>query len=147
MNDKESMKKDNAFWKPEAGDIYYLTHSNPCQHEWHNTSEENMYYDIGLVHRTRDEAKEDFEIKKCTTLWKKLSDSSGENENKWDKINRHYFIIYDFLEKSIRIDTRRVFAYEGIYFATEESLEHAIKLIGEEKVKKYILGIEEDDSK
>lgn len=127
-------------WKPVEGETTYVIWANGCIHETRqlNMSLDALYYQ-GNVFATREEAKFESHRRKILKRWEDMSAESGEAENKWNDKNKHW---YCYCEGST-IKTHWVLCHrsENTYYATRESLENAIAEIGEENVKKYILGV------
>lgn len=136
--------KDPDIFKPKKGEDYYpLSPHLLLEVECRCDAIDDFYFDIGGVYRTKEEATEDFEKRKLQTLWKRLSIYYGENENPWDGNHNHYNIFYNYVLKLFEIKIYKSVRGEGIYFPTEKSIKEAMHIIGEDKVKKYILGVED----
>ena len=142
---EKSSKKTSKMWKPELGDQFYIILSNGdvFKQAWDGGPNDEHFYLIGNIFRTKEEAKEEVERIKLLTQWKQLSIESGEDENPWGKNSRHYFAYYSYNSSSISFDFAECCRSNRIYFPSMESLKKAIQIVGYENVKKYILGIEE----
>ena len=58
----------------------------------------------------------------------------------------NYYFTYDHEYKNLRFDLKFLIQCQGaIYFDTEELCEQAINEAGEENIKKYLFGVDEDD--
>lgn len=130
-------------WRPECGECYYYINAcgAVCASRWTEVGLDNECYDIGNVFRTKEEAAEEVKRRKILAKWKRLSIESGEASNEWNKKNEHWFVF--FLYNKIEVTFGIAIKSEATYFQTKESILNAIEDIGEENVKKYILGIKE----
>lgn len=145
----EIIERSNApereAWKPKTGDVYYLlsTDGGIAKNTVYSLYDERAYA-MGNAFPTREEAEFERERRKFLKKWKDLSNESGEAKNEWDGKNRHWFCHYYVTEnKIINDDCICCYKDECTYFATKESLERAIIALGEENVKRYILGVKE----
>lgn len=141
---EKSQEKKSKVWKPESGEKYFtLTgRGEVIDLYWFSGSEDIDRFEIGNVFPTREVAEEEVTCRKMLTKWKRLSIESGEDENPWNNINGHWTVCYNYYAKEI--DSSAVFQnckYEEVYFSTKDSLLTAIKELGEDNVKRYILGV------
>ena len=141
---KASEGKESKIWKPKDGQGYYtIFNGEICNYYWNGVSFDEQAFAVGDVFLTREEAVEELERRKILTQWKRLSVEAGEEENPWDANNCHWYVFYKSNLKEIDIDFYSEFNLGIVYFPSLESLENAIQIIGEENVKKYILGVKE----
>lgn len=95
----------------------------------------------GYVKHTEEEVK--FQFERDAVLYE-LSKFAEPEDKAWDDINLfHYYIQYDNLKKRIAINWNRYCKSNNIYFASREDAEKAIQAVGEERIKRFYLGVEE----
>lgn len=142
---EKANKTNKKYWKPRNGEEYFSI--GICDNVLHQVWKEDCFdrssFEIGNVFKTKDEAEEEIKRRKILAKWKQLSVESGEEDNPWDSNNGHHLVSFNVKEKLLRRSEVYNIHYCGIYFKTAKSLEDAIKEIGEENVKKYILGVKE----
>ena len=133
-------------WKPKDGEKIYLMRPNGtiCSAVYHciETCGDRIY-DLGNLFPTEEAVKEEAKRRQILKRWKDLSIESGETENHWDCKSQHWFISCRVSSKQITYYSTAYEYYEGVFFASKESAEAAVKEIGEDNVKKYILNIKE----
>ena len=108
---------------------------------WYDVSADNYLYSIGEVFKTAEEADEEEKRRKILIQWKRLSIEAGEEENEWNRKNKHFCVMYDLVDKALRIEYRFSSSNGSSYFPSMKSIKNAIEIVGEENVKKYILGV------
>ena len=139
-------KPKSKVWKPEDEQIVYriLADGEITTFKYFA---QNGYciniYNIGNIFPTPEAAKEELKRRKILKRWKDLSIESGEEENPWDGRHNHWYISYGISTKRLVCYSCANEYYEGSFFASKESLQAAVKEIGEDNVKKYILNIKE----
>lgn len=134
---EEQVKEEQEF--PRIGDKYwYLGDTGEMLYEnWDNVSFEEDRLGIGNVFKTEDEAK--FAKKKLKVEAELRKYSRGFEVNK-----ANYLIVCD--TRIGELDTLFMDRYDvqgAIYFESKEEGQQAIEKVGEERIKKYIFGVEE----
>ena len=142
---EKSSKKTSKMWKPELGDQFYIILSNGdvFKQAWDGGPNDEHFYLIGNIFRTKEEAKEEVERIKLLTQWKHLSVEAGEDENPWDSDKRHWYVYYDYGLKILDMSFNDTFNSGKVYLPSVKSLKNAIETVGEENVKRYVLGVKE----
>lgn len=142
---KRLAEKKKPYWVPEKGETYFLIDEYGCIDYTQNDEKDgdDFTISIGNCFKTKEEAKEAITRLQMQTKWKRLSLEAGEAENPWDKKHGHWYLFYDSTTSIILIYNNVYLRNDSISFPTKESLEAAIDELGEENVKKYILGVEE----
>lgn len=138
--------KDETQW-PSQGDKYYYidNDSEILTGQWDTINDIPSRVDarrrnIGNIFKTREEAEFEIERLKVLNQLKSLSD----DDQKWNQKNSHYHIAYELCFDKLSIwDSSCVKSLHEYYFKSKESAENAIKIIGEDKLKKYVFGVEE----
>lgn len=139
--------KSNKRWRGKREDIYYSISGCGdiikyiecgCDH-----SEQS--YKLGNYFKTKEEATF-ARNKQC--IYQKLKDYALEHNTEeivWNSYNQSkWCIVYDDCRKELKcfwvISTQDI---NQIYFTSEKIARDAIKVIGEDKIKKYLFGVEE----
>lgn len=99
--------------------------------------------ELGLWFPTREEAEEEITRLKMLTKWKHLSIEAGEADNPWDGKRWHWTVAWDSVDRSFYYQRYGCTVYATTFFPTVKSLKAAIAELGEDNVKKYILGVKE----
>lgn len=144
-NKEENKKKEvNKRWKPEIDENYFriLVNGHVSLDIWKNDHTDNDVYNLRNVFKTREEAEFEVERKKIMAELQNYADdhNSPDFDIYSDEI---YWISYD-------VDEGDLFPYEGGYalpvntilFSSEEVTSDAIEAIGEDRIIKYMFGID-----
>ena len=141
---EKSQEKKSKVWKPTLGERFYVISTCgtlDCR-TWQDDVPCTNLFEIGNVFPTLDAAEEEVTRRKMIAKWKRLSIESGEDENQWDNTNKHWSVCYNYRNNELDSGTNlHSYKYEETYFPTEDSLLVAIKELGEDNVKRYILGV------
>lgn len=140
-------EKNKPYRVTEDGEpFWYITDSGYTQYGCfsYGIPEHRFYLEIGNCFRTEAEAEEAVIKLKMQTKWKGLSLEAGEADNPWDGEHEHWAVC---LNSGSNKDTLHYWVNEYVntgttYFPSKKSLNSAIAELGEENVKKYILGVE-----
>ena len=111
-----------------AGGVYKLV--------WESSDMDEKAFCIGNVFKTEKEAEYEAECRKVLAELKRFS-------RKFKKCAYNYCIKYDVVNKELSVYNNYYYATSELVFATEKDAEKAIKLVGEERILKYYLGVEE----
>lgn len=140
---KESIgtyKEEPEEWKLNMGEKYYTIDDFGNISWWvcDNYGAVIGAIEIGNAFKTREEAEFELERRKIITELKKYSKAYNPNEN-------NVCICYSYAEDNLEtylepLDEPDIGAY---YFESEKMAEKAIKEVGEERIKKYLFGVEE----
>lgn len=136
-------KKNKSYWMPEDGEpFWYINNAGYVEYGCFSYAipEHRFYLEIGNCFRTEWEAEEALTRLKMQTKWKRLSLEAGEAVNPWNGKHKHWVVCFDnglcYLDYTCA-------NYGTTHFPSRESLDSAVAELGEENVKKYILGVEE----
>lgn len=141
---KRLAAKKNPYFVPKEQEKYYFCHSDGVVLATYNCSiHDEFEISIGNCFRTREEAEEAKTRLQMQTKWKRLSLEAGEADNPWDGKHNHYFVFWNLEDEILDTDCNITMIFQKTYFPTFKSLKAAISELGEENVKKYILGVEE----
>lgn len=135
--------KPEGEW-PEGGDDYwYIIASGEVSGSfWAYTMLDKQMLEFGNIFKTESEAEFMVEklkvIKELKQLARPFKVGSVNHLIDFDPLDM------DFIISSFQV---RQSAYGDFYFNTEEEAQQAITIIGEDRIKKYLFGVKEGDSK
>ena len=129
-------------WKPENGEEYYCISPNG------KITRDLFFYECisdvylcGNCFKTKEEAEFVLERRKVIA---ELSDYAEGDDAVWDRNTGHWQFYYHLLFDHMAYIEYQMVKQAGLYFPSEEAAKAAVKAVGEERVKKYYLGIKED---
>ena len=139
----EEKKVETGRWKPEKGDEYwYLNgHGSPLRSIWGDNFQDVERYAISNYYQTKEECKF---IKEKLKVIAELKEYAEPKNRAWGWGNIHYFLYYDCTMKEVDISCGQIFKRSEIYFESEKKAKQAIDVVGEDRIKKYYLGVEEE---
>lgn len=136
---KKGNKKPFEVWKPTRDYECYILQGNGRPSACCGLKITLDYYTQGRVFETREQAEFHAEQERILTQYKRLAEESWAGEAiDWrnDIWNKYYLFVYYGV---LQFDASCAISHQGvIYFKTEESLDAAIKTIGEENIIKYL---------
>lgn len=135
----EDKYKSQEEFKPEYGDEYWAISSRgePDKYRWCGDIIDKGAFNLGNIFRTKEEAE--FEAERIKVL------------RELEKMGRSYaYDLYDLCiclyandKVGCRIETDAISMYGKYYFRSEEEVKEAIEKIGEDRIKKYLFGVED----
>lgn len=128
-------------WKPRKGDICYYICDGGYIFSFSCSEYDPLAKDlfaIGNCFRTEEEAKFELERRKVIA---ELSDFAEGDDAMWNGKTMHWFIFYNVCEKNISYEYCLKWKSEKLYFPSIETVKTAIEAVGEERIKKYYLGV------
>lgn len=138
--------KDNKRFKPKQGEKYYYIYPD--------LSLANTHYDCGFssdrdrvaygnCFKTSEEAKFAAEQIKVYQELKNFAEENNDPMDWEDPMQDKTFIMYDYNLGGLRA-TYNCWqkALGTIYFSSNKLAEQAIKKVGEDRIKKYLFGVE-----
>ena len=146
---KKATGKESKAWKPKDNKTYYYMASDGDTSDayWNNNSKiDNDRYAIGNCFPTKEKAKFAVERLKVIAELKRFAQENNEKEIDWrDYRQCKYFIYCEFHDNAEYIDIGCVKECKNndIYFTSEEIAQQAIYTIGEDRIKKYYLEVED----
>ena len=123
---------------PKVGDKYWYIDTTGDVHDenWECFSFEKATLEIGNVFSTKEQAEFAVEKLKVEAELRSLSDS-------WDLEKTQYTFSFNWEVGEFEIDYPDYNQYPGsYYFDSLDSWEQAIESVGEDRIKKYIFGVE-----
>ena len=141
---KPYVEKPKTVWDLQRGDKYYVT--NDYMEVDNVTFDDDMddsnYRKIGNCFLTKEEAEYELERRKIEAEMLRLG-----GRRTFKKGENNYYIVCDFDSShfAIRIFNNKSdgFAPMTIYFDSAKECRNAIEKIGEDRIKKYIFGVDE----
>lgn len=134
-------------WKAQKYKGYYYIGSNGCIYVTQDTGStfDEKIYKLGNYFKTKEEAE--FELNK-RLVYQELKDYALEhNECELDWTDRYqvkWSIYYETGYPCLKYNDVYTFCDIGqIYFSSEEIARKAAKTIGEDRIKKYLFGVDE----
>lgn len=143
---KKSNGSKRNIWKPEYDEWYFYVSGYGIvgSNVWINDCIDNGYYEIGNCFKTEEEAKFALEKLKVETELRRFAEENNEYEIDWENdAQEKWFMYYNCDMKKIDIIYNTVLKTHCIYFSSKKIAKQAIDYIGEERLKKYYLGIED----
>lgn len=128
-------------WDLKKGDTYYTVDidGSVIKERWRDEDYEKSYRNSGNVFLTKEEAEDEIERRKIEAEMLRLG---GKRKTEQGKAN--WFFEYRPSSGGIEILWSSYETDQGvIYFDSEEKAEEAVEIIGKDKIKKYIFGVEE----
>ena len=134
---KAEVQREDEF--PQDGDKYWLIEETlgVSRYAWAGDDFDNKLLSVGNVFRTKQQAEFAIEKLKVEAELRKFSRPFEYGEN-------NFFIQTNPSHNNIVIDADDYSQIQGvIYFESQEKAQQAIQSVGEERVKKYIFGVED----
>lgn len=127
------IKIKNKPWKPRVGDSYYFI-SNGSGNVHHTTMyEDNEWHRYTLSHNLVFQTQEEAED------YKWFLDKVDEYQRAFTHNQDNHFIYFDVDLGIVSImNHNHSFIHGVVYFGDEENCTNFIKLVGEERIKKYM---------
>lgn len=142
-NGKYETKKKTVWDLEEREECYSLTICGNVHHGfWDGSSSSIAIRDTGGIFLTKEEAQYEIERRKVETEMLRLG---GRREFKNGENNYYIVCNFDSSHFAIHIFNNKSngFAQMMIYFDSAKECRNAIEKIGEDKIKKYIFGVNE----
>lgn len=136
------MKKEegNVQWVPEYGDDYCCIVSGAIKtYNWYGSIFDYSCLEIGNVFKSAEEAE--FMVEKLKVIRELKKYSCRFIPEGRDNI----YIIYNYMDNIVDYKSAYYNKQDEIYFIDKETAMHTVEMVGEDRVKKYYLGVEDDD--
>lgn len=134
------MKKEegNVQWVPEYGDDYCCIVSGAIKtYNWYGSIFDYSCLEIGNVFKSAEEAE--FMVEKLKVI-RELNRYSCRFKKGFEQ----YGITYNYDKSEVSFGyLNNVCDYATICYESQETVQKAIKEVGEERIKKYLFGVEE----
>ena len=138
----EEKKVELGRWKPRKEDNYWFISDAGyiCNSKWDDDDVDRERYLVGNCYRTKEEcefAREKLKVIVELKQFEELKDRA------WDKDKFHFYIYYDYVMEEVGIDCAQIAKQNEIYFESKEKARQAIGAVGEDRIKKFYLEVEE----
>lgn len=129
-------------WKPKHGERYccLVSSGHVTSYVWYDADSDNDTLAIGNVFPTYEAAEFEAERRKVIA---ELSDYAEGEDAVWDMVQCHYMLYYDSTTDCIEVGFNQSLRDGNIFFPSRGAARAAIEAVGEERVKKYYLGVRE----
>ena len=144
---EKAKKPKSKGWKPKKDEDYFIINENGDVFRYHYNYGEPLkkVLPIGNCFKTEEEAENAVERLKIRADLQRYADEQNDEEIDWtndeqdrwcicfDNDNKRFVYMYNLAIRN---------AFQ-IYFTSEEIAQDAVKAVGEERIKKYLFGVEE----
>lgn len=140
--DEFKKKTNERKLKPQIGEIYWIIDESGTVHNtsWGNLEIENDRWDCGNAYKTEKEAIDELEKRKVETELKRYAKMYNDPDKEmWDGENTHYELCYNVVSKHIECYSVLITRRNQVYFTSEGIAKNALKEIGEDRIKRYLL--------
>ena len=135
-------------WKPNQNQAYWaIARTGRIEnYYWVNDRVDDWLYLIGDCFKTEEEAEEYRKQIEYTARYKNYIEEHSEaidwSNNDKNEHQTAWGAYYDYIDEEISVDQTRKFKEQGkIYASSEQIIWDAIKEIGEDNFKKYVLEV------
>ena len=139
ITELEELAKEKQEFPQDGHWYWYITSDAGIgMSSWEEFEYQKEQLSIGNIFRTREQAEFALEKLKAEAELRKYSRpfKEGENEN--------WFILWGTYKKEVQIDWSRKLVRQGtIYFESRKKANEAVESVGEERIKKYLFGVED----
>ena len=128
-------------WKPEYNKEYWMVEGTVYDICWYDNPIDNWNYLTGNCFKTKEEAEEYKKQIEYTARYKNYIEEHSKPID-WESEQKKWYVEFDTEDGNIEVNC--VYAYKGqgtIYASSEQIIKDAIKEIGEDNFKKYVLGV------
>lgn len=142
--DKCIVKMPKTVYDLKDGDRYlFLTNLGTIMSAiWHNNDSDHNRLRFGNVFLTEEDAK--FASKRLKVIAELKKYAKEFSDEEWEKTNLpKFYLRFDYKRHIVEVDWLHHTKVSNIYFESKEKAKEAIKWVGEDRVKKYYLGVKE----
>ena len=132
-------EQDNTF--PQVGDTYWFIDSTGFakRSKWEGDNIDNTRLAIGNIAPTKEEMEFERERRKVIKELEKYA----EKDKKWNRKNKHHHILWDYTSNKVDYFQSLILQGADIYFESVEKAKKAVKAVGEDRVKRFYLRVED----
>ena len=141
---EKANKPKSKVWKPEREEEYYDIHDTGIGgYVWYDSHFDNNNYAIGNCFKTREEAQNAVERLKIRAELQRFADEHNEPIDWKNRNTAKWYIRFNYDDEIVECSrVRAVRDTFQIYFTSEEVAEAAVQSVGEDRIKKYLFGVE-----
>ena len=144
------MEDKKQWWEPKKDEKYYVIYGDGSidYNNYDFDGADRRIMAIGNCFQTEEQAKFMVEKLKVIRELEKFAFENNEKEIDWNNEDQEkYIITFNHITQDCGISLWRVSRSNpfNVYFTSEELAKKAIATIGEERLKKYYFGVEEDE--
>lgn len=142
---EKANKPKSKVWKPEKEEEYYfiLNTGEVRSVAWSNFCDDKDNYSIGNTFKTEEEAKNAVERLKIRAELQRYADEHNEPIDWKNRNTAKWYIRFNYDDEIVEWSrVRTVRDTFQIYFSSEEVTRAAVQAVGEERIKKYLFGVE-----
>ena len=152
LADDWEVVEGKIWWEPSIRDkYYYISSCNEILYSnYTNEDFDHTKISIGNCFQTEEQAEFMAEKLKVIHELEKFAFENNEKEIDWNNEDQEkYIITFNHITQDCGIILWRVSRSNpfNVYFTSEELAKKAIETIGEDRIKKYYFGVEEDGRK
>ena len=146
---EKANKPKSKVWKPSTNERYYYIHSDGrvygCTYD--ADSYDDSLYNFGNCYKTKEAAKFATEARKIYVALQRYAEEHNNKEiDKYNPNVAKWLIGYDCdTNKVIAMATWSCLGIGEIYFSSDEIATAAVHEIGEDRIKKYLFGVDNHD--
>ena len=129
---------DNYFYHNSTGEVFEGAISTTYAGNIHNNDIVRITH--GYAKHTEEEVQ--FQIERDKVIYE-LSKYEESKDAVWDGKTNHFYICYIATQNIVSVDYSWAIKSNDIYFASREDAKKAITEVGEERVKRFYLEVEE----
>ena len=134
---KAEVQQEDEFPQVEDDYWYVLGDAEVIFTVWYGDDYDKGRLSIGNVFKTKEQAEFVVEKLKVEAELRKFSRPFKEDDY-------NSFIELYMFDKTLTVDSNEYWQTQGvIYFESDEKAQQAIDTVGEERIKKYVFGVEE----
>lgn len=151
-DDWEVVAEKNKWWEPKKDEKYYIIYGDGSIDyiNYDGDYGDKRLMAIGNCFQTEEQAE--FMAEKLTVIHEleKFAFENNEEEINWSEYSqRKYTIVFDHKSHDLGLDVWSVNQDSpfNVYFTSKALAKKAIETIGEDRIKKYYFGVEENGRK
>ena len=151
-DDWEVVEEKKKWWEPEVNEKYFYIKSTGIvdYHNCDNDKVDKLFQSFGNCFQTEEQAE--FMVDKLRVIHEleKFAYENNEEEIDWNDTNQEkLYLTMNYTDKCIDVFYTYGWIYSpsNIYFTSKKIAKEAIETIGEERIKKYYFGVNEDGRK
>lgn len=133
----EALKVDGQEFPQDGDEYWYIDDEGDILNErWDGLDFEEYRLAVGNIFKTKDQAR--FAVEKL-----KVEAEQRKFSRPFENGKYNYYIFLSVDDDVVEVDFIWFYCSQGtIYFESEEKAQQAIESVGEERIKKYLFGVE-----